>query len=275
MRIVLRAVWFAVAAIAIGIVSALLISLLGSFPTEAATIGPQPMSQNWLMNNTELATLQAAGYNGPTPEFVQCDNGGSNASCTGHEVPSYMNYYALRTALRRGVRGYVTLDLEGWTYTPHYQSATPEAEAKYYRLAAELCKRYGVRLIATPVTTRDEATIPQVSAAKYGAWGIDLQIQFATSGPKLYQQLTETEVAAIRKVSKRVVILDGIASDAGGYPTTARLMWSSYERTKNLVDGYWLNDPVWITHHNGTPATGCATTGCPGVTMKFLQMIGA
>lgn len=246
-------------------------------PAPHVTLTAATVRLNWIMNANQWQQLTAYGYSGAAPEFQLCTSSEGptqNEPCETGMTPAFANYYTLRTFLRQHAGAEppaVNLDLESVPFgTPAYQGA---AEGYYDRLAAADARTFGVKLIASPVTSpAAEATI-EADAARDGAFAVELQIQYGTSNPVKYQQLVSASVKAIRAANKRTVIIAGIASDAGGYPTTATLMYASWSRTHLLVDGYWLNMARWTVHSNGTPATGCAPTGCVDVAASFLRKI--
>lgn len=109
-----------------------------------------------------------------------------------------------------------------------------------------------------------------VTAARY-APVVDIQGQCYTRSPKEYAAFVARDVRAIRKVSKKVIILAGIATDAGGIPVTVPEMLRSYRSVYAIVQGYWLNANTWAPPRG----RGCAPKGCPAIGDGFLAKIGA
>jgi hypothetical protein len=197
--------------------------------------------------------------------------------------------------MRRGVvrpGATAIYDPEIWVYTPRAEQVRPW----YYSRLAGLSARYHhVRLIVTPYEKSQAAMIAaDAHAARYAAV-IDIQAQFATrtAAPganslasavtdgrmraaaagslSLYASFVTRAVTAIRKASKTVVILAGLATDAGGIPVTAGQMFAAYTSVKKIVQGWWLNANTWAAPRG----IGCAPLGCPLVGQAFLAMIGA
>jgi hypothetical protein len=83
-----------------------------------------------------------------------------------------------------------------------------------------------------------------------------------------YAATVGSAVTAMRRVNPGVVILAGLAPDAGGTPVTAADMTAEFTGTESVVQGYWLNADEWAGH------PGCAPAGCPLTVRVFLTAIG-
>jgi hypothetical protein len=158
--------------------------------------------------------------------------------------------------------------MEIWHYTPRIEWKKP---AIYERLAAKAAAAGGITLIATPYNNPPPVMIrAEVSAARAGASIVEIQAQTFDRNPSAYSAFVHRAVAEIRRANPNVMILAGLATDAGGVPTTAQNMYAEYQSVKGIVNGFWLNANTW-----GANSVGCAPQGCPTIATTFLHMVGA
>jgi hypothetical protein len=107
---------------------AIVMAALMALSVIAASIGPAhastPPPTHWIIQNDELANLNAAGWQG-TAAWIGCDNGQQEYPCSTGQTRTFTNYFTMRTAFRdreitKGM--YAIMDLEGWHLSPRYQS---------------------------------------------------------------------------------------------------------------------------------------------------------
>lgn len=242
---------------------------------------------NVMMVGNHGATLAANGVNA-TYGYVLGDSVGDSqklsysqlAPLKPGQIPHLFNYYALKWWLTHGKRGIFMLDLEGSGkgrpgYSPVYQVDTPAHMEKYDHMAIDLVKHYpGARLVVASVFSSALAYHEAVLDAKWGAWAVDLQDQWATNKPWEYSAVAHKYLSAFTAAGvRRPVLCDNLSSNPGGMPVTAANMILSYEKTWRIFPIFWVEDPVWVIRSNGQPAPGCASEGCPLITKEFLAKI--
>jgi hypothetical protein len=115
---------------------------------------------------------------------------------------------------------------------------------------------------ATPLMISED-----VAAARYSSV-VSIQSQFAMEHPAQFNSFVREAVADIRKVNRKVTILAGIGSQAGGVPGNTSKILSSYHDVYHVVQGYWFNADTW------KGGKGCSSEGCPTVARQFFKAIG-
>ncbi len=228
--------------------------------------------QLWMIKSNDLASLGGVG----SYEWIGCglttapltpDN---YTPCQPGQVPIFTDYSKFQKAvlshqLTEGDT--VIFDNEVWKYTPAWEQAQ---QILYEQLAAQLAAENGITFINAPYGKSTKTIIAEdVGAAKYASV-VEIQAQTLDRNPKEYGAFVRKAVAAIRAANPDVPILAGLATDAGGIPTSTNDMYREYESVKNDVQGFWLNADTWGSPHSH----GCASQGCPVTARSFLKMIG-
>lgn len=227
----------------------------------AATATGHP---GWIIQNDELARLQAAGYSG-TFGYVLCagpetEHRTDLDPCQSWQVRDFSDESAFEVWAPSHPGDTALLDLESWSYTPPGEAANI---AEYDCDAANLASEYGIRLIEAPVVPASQAPSVWKSAGKCGPLlALELQIQYGTAHPSQYQSLVQSGLNAVAGTGTPVIA--GIGLDPGGYPVDPSTAYESWQDTHGLVAGYWLNLPIW------PDGQGCAPAGCTPLAITFL-----
>ncbi len=275
-RIVLLAA--ALAAAVLGVSSAASAAAIQAAGPAAVAIGPFTnlmAGQPFLIKENDLAVIGGKG----TYQWVACGistdpfNVAEVLPCAPGQDRIYASFYTLRydTNHHKLVSGdTIIFDQEGWSITPAYEREHPQ---EFLQRAAQLAAASGVTIIETPTgATPGHTGVQQqaldVTAAAY-APVIELQDQYLDGNPAAYIATVKVNVAAVRAVSKTVVILAGLAPDAGGRPVTSADMLDEYQSVRSIVQGFWLNADQWAP----PKGTGCAPAGCPLVVDQFITDI--
>ena len=228
--------------------------------------------QLWMIKSNDLSAIGGVG----SYAWVGCGlttaplTPSNDAACQPGQVPIYTNYSTFKNdvsshLLTQGDT--VIFDNEVWKYTPAWEQAH---QVLYEQLAAQLAIANGITFINAPYGKSAKITIADdVGAAKYASV-VEIQSQTLDRDPKEFQAFVKKDVTAIRAVSPTVTILAGLATDAGGIPTSTSDMYQEYKSVKGEVQGFWLNANTWGPPH----AQGCAAQGCPAIARGFLQLIG-
>jgi hypothetical protein len=228
--------------------------------------------QLWMIKSNDFATVGGIGSYawvgcGLTTAPLTPDD---FAACQPGQVPIYTNYSTFKddVASHHVTQGdTVIFDNEVWKYTPAWEQ---EHQILYEQLAAQLAVANGITFINAPFGKSAAITIADdVGAAKFASV-VEIQAQTLDRDPKEYRAFVRKDVAAIRAANPNVTILAGLATDAGGKPTSTSDMYQEYKSVTNYVQGFWLNANTWSPSH----AQGCASQGCPAIARAFLQMIG-
>jgi hypothetical protein len=228
--------------------------------------------KEWLIKSNDLAVLGGMG----SYEWVGCGlttaplTPGNYSPCQPGQVPIYTSYSTFKADVlsHKLVSGdTVIFDNEVWKYTPTWEQRD---QALYEQLAAQLAASNGITFINTPYAKTSAGMFADdVAAAKYASV-VEIQAQTRDRNPAQYLSFVEEAVTSIRLVNPSIPILAGLATDAGGIPTTTANMLKEYNEVKNFVQGFWLNVNTWAPPH----AKGCALKGCPQVARQFLEDIG-
>jgi hypothetical protein len=255
--------------VAIGALTLALLALLFiSGPARAAATIPAPTmaGKYWLVKENDAQVIGEGTWTwtgcGITTSPARIHHTGP---CLPGQDRIYTSYWTLTrwiTAGKQKPGTTVIFDQEGWTDTPLLERRHP---AYYLQKACQYAAARRVRMIAAPTT----GGLPVVQRAARYCPVLDLQIQYLDGAPRKYAQLARTYVTAIRKISRTVIILAGLAPDAAGRPVPAASMTAEYQATRALVQGYWLNADKWAA------GTGCAPEGCGATVRAFLTSIGA
>jgi hypothetical protein len=252
----------------------------------AVSASAVPPAVHWIMKQDDLTRLRSAGLSrAVTFQWTTCgyttedfDYGTDKGidrwgSCHAGQVPTYTSEAQLVVAIRRGTlkRGSTALlDIEVWRGTPPVEQANPE---KYIRLASELAVRKGIRLIQSPYARKPSVMAAEdVTAAKHGAFAVDIQAQFTNGRPSAFRTFVRSTARAIRKASKHVLIIVGLATNQPMPQTVANLV-SDYKIAKAAgAQGFWLNAAKWQPNHCSAAQGGF---GCPLTGIAFLRAIRA
>lgn len=239
----------------------------------------------WLVKTNDLALLQAqATYDGVTlPGFTWEGCGGLSdpGKCAKGQDPIYTSYWSVEYKARQHYAGVVIFDIETWSYTPAAQRADP---LKWICRAARLeqtDKR--LRIIITPYSrSRSTMIAEDAEAARCGAYAVDIQSQFANGHPYTeFRPFVDSAVRAIRKASRKVIILAGLATNNPVVQKATALVSDYRYALKAGVQGFWLNANNWNTAGKNRcqpPELGPAPIdggfGCPQIGIEFLEDIG-
>jgi hypothetical protein len=237
---------------------------------------PEP-SKLWLVKQNDLASIgeqyqplfrwdlcgvaTQTGPNGPAP----------NGECQTGQVPTYASYVALQQAIADGqvVKGDVILfDQEPWKYTPASEQAKP---AHYATLVGQLCEADGIVLVFTAAEHNMYTALNVDKAAAPYAYAVSVQTQRNDGNPARFLSFARRAATALRAVNRKVQLMIGLATDAGGTPVSAADMLRDYRETYALADGFWLNSNAWPP----PIGKGCAPEGCPKVADQFLADVAS
>jgi hypothetical protein len=230
-----------------------------------------------MIKSNDLAEIAATGANPGSFEYVGCGKPSDPRSCHVGQTPIFTNFYKFRGAVRRGLTGTVIIDYETWTFTPPSQATRPDS---FIRRTQQLVRRaeasgQDIVTIEAPGGRRSESRLinEDVAAARDGSPIVEIQSQFGVAHPKArFRPFVGEAIRAIRRVSRKVTILVGLATDAGGTPVTPGEMVRSYRiALAQHAQGFWLNAAKWPRPRG----KGCAPRGCPRTAMTFLADIGA
>lgn len=252
---------------------------------------------NWIIKSNDLAEIGtqavADGVTLPLFQYVACGGKSDPLACLPGQIPIFTDFFAFRTAVRHGLTGPVLIDYETWSFTPKQQAKDPDYWIERTQKLVRAHWRQHIFTIESPGGRRTEAQLinEDVTAARSGSPVVSIQSQFGVGHPNsVFRPFIDKAIAAIRRVSKRVVILAGIATDAGGIPVsavasssamintagagaavTAGAMTQSYHYAISAgASGFWLNSKKWPPPRG----RGCAPAGCPQTAVKFLENIG-
>jgi hypothetical protein len=234
-----------------------------------------PARPLWLVKSNDLALLrrQAAEEGDVIPQFTWVGCGGKSdpVACLPGQQPIYTSYWTLRAAAEAGMAGTAVFDIEPWTSTPADQRADPG----YYICKAAGLQRTDPRLkvIITPYVKPPAAMLREdVTAARCGAYAVDIQGQFTNAHPDAFNSFIRRGVAAIRDVNNTTLILVGLATNSPVVQTPQHLVSDYHAALADGVQGFWLNANNWAGRNECTPAQG--GPGCPLVGVQFLEDIG-
>jgi hypothetical protein len=247
-----------------------------AMPVSEQPAGALPPA-NWMIKSNDLAEIEATGASLGAFQYVGCGGRSDPLRCRSGQVPIYTNFYTFRNAVADGRTGTVIIDYETWAYTPARQVARPGYFIRRTQELVALARSRGqdIVTIETPGGKRTESQLinEDVAAVRDGSPIVEIQSQFGVKHPRaVFRPFVRRAIRAIRAVSKKVTILVGLATDAGGTPATAREMVRSYQiALARHAQGFWLNAATWSPPRG----KGCAPEGCPQTAVTFLEDIGA
>ena len=234
-----------------------------------------PTHPQWLVKSNDLALLtqQAAEDGVVMPQFnwVGCGGLSDPVACAAGQQPIYTSYWTLRSAAEADVAGIAVFDIETWARTPAAQRADPSSyickAARLQRIDPQL------KVIITPYTKPPWAMLREdVTAARCGAYAVDIQSQFTNADPEAFKAFIQRDVGDIRAVNKKILVLAGLATNNPAVQTPQALVNDYYAALADGVQGFWLNANDWRGKNNCTAAQG--GPGCPEVGVQFLEDIG-
>jgi hypothetical protein len=231
---------------------------------------------NWIIKSNDLQELEAAGNPGVF-QYVGCGRPSDPLPCYSGQVQIFTNFFTFQKAVAAGLSGTVIIDYETWSFTPRAQAARPDywIERTQQLVAKAHSNGQDIITIEAPGGRRKawQLVREDVTAARAGSPIVEIQSQFGVAAPeKVFRPFVARAIRAIRAVSKKVTILVGLATDAGGTPVTAGDMVRAYHIAVRLhAQGFWLNAAIWPPPRG----KGCAPHGCPLIALKFLQDIDA
>ncbi len=246
---------------AAGVASAAIVAAAPAHPTKL-----------WLVKDNDLAAIGSRyGHDfrwiacgiGTAPPFAS-----KNGPCEPGQARIYGDYWKFRKAVLDGKQANgttVVFDQEHWRWTPLLEQQHPWL---YEKLAGQLAREHHIFIIMTTSESTEAAEIADAAAAAPYASAVVVQSQYLDGRPRLFRDYVITAVGKIRRASKKVPILAGLASDAGGVPITAFDMTTEYRAVYGMVSGFWVNADQWQR------GVGCATTGCGQIVDQFLANIG-
>jgi hypothetical protein len=239
----------------------------------AAASEPQLL---WLVKSNDLTVLtnqaRVDGVTLPAFTWVGCGRPSDTDRCQAGQEPIVTSYWQLRAKAESGWLGTAVFDIEPWRYTPQAERADPR---KWICLAARLQQidPY-MQVIITPFA---KPQLPRMisedqTAARCGAYAVDIQTQFVNGSPEQFAAFVRTAVKAIRSVNKKIVILTGLATNNPIVQTPAHLVTDYHRALAAGVQGFWLNASNWLRQNHCTQADG--GVGCPKIGVQFLTKIG-
>jgi hypothetical protein len=236
-------------------------ALVAASPASAST-----SLKGWMLAQGEYDRFTAY-YGKPIPvQWVTCSfyPAGNPSSCPKRRLIRETNYFALVKEINQGRiqnGDSVLADYETWSQTPRRQQAHPE---KYICLTDALAAKHHLFLIQSPwnpsLSIRlKEQEAAASCAAKDGTNEVtELQYQGSEVNPARYVQLIRRAVRRIRALAKNARMIGGLATDLKNKAVPMRDILRSYQDTKHMLIGYWLN---------------CNTKTAEGV--RFFEDIGA
>jgi hypothetical protein len=121
----------------------------------------------------------------PAFTWVGCGRPSDTDRCQAGQEPIFTSYRKLRARAEAGFLGTAVFDIEPWRFTPRAERRDPK---KWICRAARLQQidPY-MQVIITPFARPTETRmIPEdVAAARCGAYGVDVQTQFANGSPEV------------------------------------------------------------------------------------------
>jgi hypothetical protein len=238
-----------------------------------------PSSLTWLVKSNDLQLIQAqATMDGvvlPNFQWVGCGGLSDPLPCPTSgppQIPLYTSYFQVAADANHHVQGVDIFDIETWKLTPAQQRAHP---LYWICKAAELKRRdRGLHIVITPYNPVPSMMVKEdATAARCGAFAIDLQSQFANGYPySRFARFMDAGVDAIRANNSRALILAGLATNQATPQTVPHLVSDYHVALRAGVGGFWLNAANWGPKNQCTPAEG--GPGCPEIAIQFLQAIG-
>lgn len=229
----------------------------------------------WIINQNAVTQLNTVGI---SPALLGAFNLPSTYSNDAASFPAATRS-ATVTSLAAMIGGTypagsaVLYDLEKWPQSPATEQADPVGSAGQ---AAAWAHQDGLKLIFTPGINLAQ----KPNQDKYGLFlatnwythiaplvdVVEIQAQ-QLQGTDRYAAFVKAAVAQIRTGNPNVEILAGLSSMPLGNPVEAWQLIRDFNRTKAIVDGYWLNIPVQSAQ---CPTCG---DGNPQAALDFLTAI--
>jgi hypothetical protein len=238
-----------------------------------ASTKPAP---SWLVKSNDLILLRHRakkdGVKLPAFTWVGCGGKSDPDSCVTGQQPIFTSFLALQSEAQTGWQGTAIFDIETWKYTPRPERKHPD---RFICRAAHLMQVDShLKVIITPYAKPPAKRLigEDVAAAKCGAYAVDVQTQFINGSPARFGRFISKAVRAIRRVSSKIIVLAGLATNNPSVQTAAHLA-ADYRRALAAgVNGFWLNAAKWGPRNQCKAAQG--GPGCPQVGVKFLEDIG-
>ena len=254
----------------------LAVTLLAGAPGGRAAAAVSPAQLLWLVKSNDLAALDqqalADGVSLPAFTWVGCGGKSDVFHCQPGQVPIFTNYWGLQARAQAGWRGTAVFDIEPWHITPFDQRHDPD---KWICRAAQLQQiDPQLNVIITPYARPPDPVMisEDAEAAQCGAYGVDVQSQFANSRPAGFASFIRAAVRAIRSANSNTEILAGLATNNPKLVTAADLTTDYHAALAAGVQGFWLNANNWFDQNQCTAAEG--SYGCPQTGIQFLENIG-
>jgi len=252
------------------------VTLLAGAPGSKAAAAVNPAQLLWLVKSNDLAELshQAAADGVSLPAFTWVGCGGKSDAlhCQPSQVPIFTSYWRLEARAKAGWRGTALFDIEPWRNTPPGQRHDPD---KWICLAAQLQRTDPhLDVIIAPFAQPPAPVMisEDAQAAQCGAYGVDVQSQFANTMPARFASFIRTAVRAIRSANPHTEILAGLATNNPNVVTAADLTTDYHSALAAGVQGFWLNANNWLNRNQCTAKEG--GSGCPQTGIQFLEDIG-
>jgi hypothetical protein len=252
------------------------VTLVAGTPGNKAAAAVNPAQLLWLVKSNDLAELshQAAADGVSLPAFTWIGCGGKSDAlpCQPGQAPIFTSYWRLKARAEAGWRGTVLFDIEPWQNTPLGERHDPD---KWICLAAQLQQTDPhLKVIVTPFAQPPSPVMikEDAQAARCGAYGVDVQSQFANTMPTRFASFIRAAVRAIRSANPDTEILAGLATNNPSVVTAAQMTADYHSALRAGVQGFWLNANNWRGRNHCTAAEG--GNGCPQTGIQFLEDIG-
>ena len=259
-----------------GVIAASVVALFLAPQRDAAVAPSRRAAPLWLVKSNDLILLRhqaaADGVTLPAFTWVGCGGKSDPDRCLPGQQPIFTSYWALRSKALTRWHGTAVFDIETWSDTPAAEHADP---ARWICLAAHLTGIDShLKVIITPFVKRPRRLmIPaDVTAARCGAYAVDVQSQFTNGSPVRFGRFIREAVTAIRRVNSKIIILAGLATNNPSVQSAAHLRSDYREALAAGVQGFWLNANNWEIRNHCTAAQG--GPGCAQVGIRFLEDIG-
>ena len=180
------------------------------------------------LGSTICAQQATQGVTLPAFTWTGCGGLSDPLACQRGQVPIETAESAVLKLAHQHYAGPVVYDIEAWTLTPANERADPlkydlPGRPKLVKTDPKL------KVIITPyssargaysaVTAAQQVTMiaEDAEAAQCGAYAVDIQSQWANGHPvTVFQPFVKAAVKAIRKQSRKVIILAGLATNIAG-----------------------------------------------------------
>jgi hypothetical protein len=190
-----------------------------------------------------------------------------------NQLATDLNNATTLAALKNDGIHTVVLDLENWPSPPPEQQQEQQNPLHYYSIGAALAKSKGMKLFATPATNLAEAPNTKLTSkngqphygndyadfydddvlgqiASYpGVSLLDIQAQQsegpgANGTPSHFCPYVQEETKQVRAVTATTPVIAGIATQPlNSGPIAVSDILTSVRAVRDMVGGFWLNDP--------------------------------